>query len=56
MNVSLKIKNVPRINNKCTCQCKNSKEHRACEKGYFGILQDLVAKMINIKEVSLTIQ
>ena len=33
-------------NNKCQCECKNPKEHCAC--GIFGILQHVVAKIVNM--------
>ena len=33
-------------NSKCQCECKNPKEHCAC--GIFGILQHVVAKIVNM--------
>ena len=33
---------------KCRCECKNSKEYFVCEKIIFGIVQYVVAKMINM--------
>ena len=35
-------------NNRCQCECKNSKEYRVYDKNAFGILEHKVAKMVNM--------
>ena len=47
-----------KTNNKCWCECKNPKEHNACNKDYIwnpATCSCVVVKMENIQEVLLTI-